>query len=302
MVLWTVIFILLAVITVLSVRMYYILKDVRVFRSELESFDGDRFRKNLSVTCGVKSMEELAIAINRKTCELKKAVDSYRRMENSLKQSITSMTHDLRTPLTSIIGYLQLMKGEAAMEDIKKYMEVAEKRAKSLETLINGFFEISMIEAPNYPVSTEAVDIKDVLAQQVADYYESFKRKGISLQVDIQDKPLKVIADINALNRIINNLIGNAQQHSESEVYIKLYEDKKSVYFEISNRAENLSEEDIMKIFDRFYMADKVRNGERSGLGLSIVKALVEKLDGTITASYQDNTLIMKVTLGKSDY
>jgi signal transduction histidine kinase len=194
-------------------------------------------------------------------------------MENELKQSIASMSHDLRTPLTAIMGYLQLMKNETEKSGIGEYLEIASRRAKMLETLINDFFEISMIEVHQFPISIEAVELNSVLAQHIADYYNNFLNKGIQLKVDIQEQPVKIMADKNALDRIITNLIGNAYEHSSTEVSIRLYEDEKTAAFEISNYADNLSIEDTQKIFDRFFMADKVRNGQSSGLGLSIVKA-----------------------------
>ena len=176
-------------------------------------------------------------------------------------------------------------------------MEVAERRAKTLETMINGFFELSMIETPQYPLAIETVDFTAVLAQHLAERYERFRSGGITPEVDIPAEAVKVFADFNALNRIIANLLGNVLQHANGRVSIRLHKDGKTATLEISNSAENLSSEDVDKLFDRFYTADKVRNGASSGLGLPIVKALVEKMGGTVTAGLAEGILAIRLTL-----
>jgi signal transduction histidine kinase len=296
-----VILVLAIVIAFLSTRLYLINKNLHIFKSELESFDGKDYRKNLTLICNNKAMEELAVSINKKTGQMKAAIDHYRAMENEMGQSIADMSHDLRTPLTAIIGYIQLMKGETDIAEAKKYADIAERRAKTLQTLINGFFEISLIESSEYPIAIEAVDLSAVLAQYIVDLYNNLKTSGLKLDVNIPERPVKILADKNALNRIIDNLLGNALQHSIADLSIKLYEEGKSACLEISNYADNLSEKDVQMLFDRFYSADKVRNEQRKGLGLSIVKTLIEKLEGTINADYKGNVLTIKAVFKKSN-
>ncbi|HEX3028943.1 MAG TPA: HAMP domain-containing sensor histidine kinase [Clostridia bacterium] len=292
---WIVIFLLLTAVLILSIRLYLIQNDLSIFKRDLERFDGSDYRKSLSLSSGIKGMEELAATINNKTRELNEAVVHYRKMEDELKISIANMSHDLRTPLTSILGYLQLLKNEVSTKDGIEYMEVMQRRAKTLETLINDFFEISIIETRQFPIAIEAVDLEALLVQQIADMYDSFKSRGIEPQIDITGHPVRILGDKNALNRIIANLLANALKHSLAGLWIKLGRDDKQAYLEISNYTENLSQEDMKRIFDRFYMADKVRNGQGSGLGLPIVKTLVEKMDGTVTANLKDGLLTLRV-------
>lgn len=286
--------VLLIIITVLFTRLYLINKNLQIFKSELEGFDGKNYRKNLSLICRNKAMEELAVTINEKSGQMKAAIDHYRVMENEMGQSIANMSHDLRTPLTAIIGYIQLIKNETDIAEAKNYAEIAERRAKTLQTLVNDFFEISLIEASEYPISIEVVDLSTILAQYVVDLYNSLKSSGLKLEVSIPEQSVKILADQKALNRIIDNLLANAIQHSKADVSVRLYEKGKSACLEIANYADNLSEKDVQLLFDRFYTADKVRNEQRNGLGLSIVKTLVEKLGGTISADYKENVLTIK--------
>ncbi|MDP4268337.1 MAG: histidine kinase dimerization/phospho-acceptor domain-containing protein, partial [Bacteroidota bacterium] len=149
---WIAVFILLTAVLILSIRLYLIQKDLSIFKHDLECFDGSDYRKSLSLSSGIKGMEELAATINNKTRELNEAVVHYRKMEDELKISIANMSHDLRTPLTSRLGYLQLLENEVSTKDGIEDMEVMKRRAKTLETLINDFFEISMIETSQYPI------------------------------------------------------------------------------------------------------------------------------------------------------
>ena len=294
---YSIVVVLVLTVIVLSVRLYLVDKDLQSIRSDLEHFDGDNFGKSMSIASGSKRVEELAAAINRKIRFFKEAVIRYRNMEDELRQAIANMGHDLRTPLTSVLGYLQLLKKEVTTGEGLQYMEVAERRAKTLETMINGFFELSMIETPQYPLAIETVDFTAVLAQHLAERYERFRSGGITPEVDIPAEAVKVFADFNALNRIIANLLGNVLQHANGRVSIRLHKDGKTATLEISNSAENLSSEDVDKLFDRFYTADKVRNGASSGLGLPIVKALVEKMGGTVTAGLAEGILAIRLTL-----
>ncbi len=289
-------------VVILSVRLFLVNRDLRAIRSDLERFDEDNYGKNISIASGNKGVEELAAVINKKILSFKEAVIHYRNMEDELRQAIANMGHDLRTPLTSVSGYLQLLKKEVTTEEGLQYMEVMERRAKTLETMINGFFELSMIEAPVYPLSIEAVDLTAVLAQQMAERVKRFQNGGITPELDIPDQAVKVFADFHALDRIIANLLGNVLQHARGRVLIRLHKVGKSAVLEISNSAENLSSEDVGKLFDRFYTADKVRNGANNGLGLPIVKALAEKMGGSVTAGYADSILTIRLTLRANVY
>lgn len=284
-------------VMILSARLYLVNRDLQAIRADLERFDGENTGKSMSIASGNKNVEELAVTINKKIRFFKDAVIRYRNMEDELRQAIANMGHDLRTPLTSVVGYLQLLKKEVTAGEGQQYMEVMERRAKTLETMINGFFELSMIEAPAYPLSIEVVDLTAVLVQQIAERYKRFQSGGITPEVDVPDKAVKVFADFHALDRIIANLLENVLQHAKDRVSIKLYKDGKSAVLDISNSAESLSPEDIGKLFDRFYTADKVRNGASSGLGLPIVRALAEKMEGTVSSSLSDNILTIRLTL-----
>lgn len=295
--LYFIMLVLALMVAILSVRLYLVNRDLQSIRLDLERFDGDSFGKNMSIASGNKRIEELAATINRKIRFFKEEVIRYKNMEDGLKQAIANMGHDLRTPLTSVVGYLQLLKKEVTTGEGLQYMSVMERRAKTLEAMINGFFELSMIEAPEYPLSIEAVDLTAILAQHLAERYKSFQISGITPKVCIPDKAVKAFADIHALDRIIANLLGNVLQHAKGHVSIRLYKDGKFAVLEISNSVENLSPEDVDKLFDRFYTADKVRNGTSSGLGLPIVKALAEKMDGTVSVSLAGSILTIRLTL-----
>lgn len=212
--------------------------------------------------------------------------------ENNLRQTIADMSHDLRTPLTSIIGYIQLMGLHNIDENEKKeYINIAGQRAKTLENLLNDFYELSLIESMDYEINLKKLNITKVLQEEVLARYADFAGRGIKPDIEIPDENIYIIADEKCIERVIENLLSNSIKYAKDKVNIVLKSEKDSAMLKISNTASNITDEDAEKIFDRFYMADKTRSGNGTGLGLSIVKGLVQKMNGTVSADLKDNVL-----------
>jgi signal transduction histidine kinase len=214
------------------------------------------------------------------------------KLQGDLKQAIISISHDLRTPLTSIIGYIQFCKLDNINEEEKReYLKIAEQRAKSLEMLLNDFYELSLIEYGDNDLKLESLNFSSILKELLLGRYTDFLDKGLEPTIEIPDNNIYVIAEQKALERIIENLLGNTIKYAKDNLNISLTLEKEMVLLKISNTTEDLNSIDVDKIFDKFYMADENRSGKGTGLGLAIVKSLIEKIDGSIEADKSGNML-----------
>ncbi len=260
-------------------------------RSLREIGSGEAGRRLRLETPG-KTMEELVWEVNRILDEKQQAQIAYRRSEKERRDEIANISHDLRTPLTSILGYLQLAQTEDCTEEERKeYLRIAENRAHSLQTLLAGFYNLSRLGADGYPLKPEAVRAGEVLCQLAADYYGDFTAAGMEPSLQLPGDLPPVWADRNGMTRVFGNLMQNAIKHGSHTLFIRGRQVGDAVEILFSNEAPGLKEEDVRQLFDRFFTADRMRTGQNTGLGLAIVKALCEKMGGQVEASLSDGVL-----------
>lgn len=247
----------------------------RQLRALEESQSASRVR--LAVPNG--AAEGLLDEVNR-LLELRQADQSaYRQRERALRQQIANVSHDLRTPLTSILGYLQLLEEPALTEEERReYLAVVESRAKALQSLITSFYELSRLEGGEYPLRREQVDLYASLSGLLAAFYNDFTEKGFDMDVALEEGLPPVWADSGAALRIFTNLIRNALEHGEGRMEIRLFPEAGEVVSSFANETRELTEEDVPHVFDRFFTSDKMRTGRNTGLGLAIVKALADQM------------------------
>ena len=250
----------------------------------------------LSLPCPSAGAEELLACLNQLLELRQEERAAYRRKERALRQQIANVSHDLRTPLTSILGYLQLLEGEGLSPEKKgEYLAVIEGRARTLQTFIAAFYDLSRIEGGELPLERDKVDLGRALSDQLAAAYEQIEAAGLVVEVDIAPGLPPVWADSGAVTRIFSNLLTNALRHGEDALAVKLYREGNAVVSAFSNRAGGLSEEDAAHVFERFYTADKMRTGQSTGLGLAIVKALAERMGHAARARWEDGVFTIEV-------
>ena len=249
----------------------------------------DQTTARLALPCPSAGAEELLGCLNE-LLELRQEERArYRRKEQELRRQIANVSHDLRTPLTSILGYLQLLEGEGlSPEKRREYFQVIEGRARTLQTFIAAFYDLSRIEGGELPLERERVDLGRALSDQLAAAYEQIEAAGLDMTVDIAPGLPMVWADSGAVTRIFSNLLTNALRHGTDDLSIQLYRNGDKLVSAFSNRAEDLTAEDAAHVFERFYTADKMRTGQSTGLGLAIVKALAERMGHTAAARWED--------------
>ncbi|CAM2076808.1 MAG: HAMP domain-containing sensor histidine kinase [uncultured Clostridium sp.] len=243
-----------------------------------------------------KDVENLVENINLIFDSKQKVVAEKKKKEEELRASISNMSHDLRTPLTSIIGYLQMIKSEKPSEaDKKEYMDIVEKRTKSLQKLISSFYDLSRIEGNEYNFNYKKVNLSNVLCENIAVFYNDFINNNIEPVIEIEEGIKEIISDEGAITRIFSNLIGNMIKHGENYVKISLKQENDIIITEFTNKATGLTQENVDKLFDRFYTVDNSRSDRNTGLGLYITKVLVEKLGYNITAKLENENLKIKI-------
>ncbi|MEN8076780.1 HAMP domain-containing sensor histidine kinase [Clostridioides difficile] len=248
-----------------------------------------------------KDFEALVADINLIFDSKQKIVAEKNKNEEELRASIANMSHDLRTPLTSIMGYLQMIKSKnASEEDKNEYMDIVEKRTKSLQQLISSFYDLSRIEGNEYNFNYKKVNLSNILCENIAVFYNDFINNNIEPIIQIDENIKEIISDESAIARIFSNLIGNMIKHGESFVKITLKQKNDVIITEFINKATDLTEENVDKLFERFYTVDKSRSDRNTGLGLYITKILVEKLGHDINATLKDNNLVISIAWKKS--
>ena len=243
-----------------------------------------------------KDVENLVENINLIFDSKQKVVAEKKKKEEELRASISNMSHDLRTPLTSIMGYLQMIKSEKPSEaDKKEYIDIVEKRTKSLQKLISSFYDLSRIEGNEYNFNYKKVNLSNVLCENIAVFYNDFINNNIEPVIEIEEGIKEIISDEGAITRIFSNLIANMIKHGENYVKISLKQENNIIITEFTNKATGLTQENVDKLFNRFYTVDNSRSDRNTGLGLYITKILVEKLGYDITAKLENENLKIKI-------
>lgn len=243
-----------------------------------------------------KDIENLVASINLIFDSRQKIVAEKNKNEEKIREGISNMSHDLRTPLTSIMGYLQMIKSEKSSEaDKKEYMDIVEKRTKSLQQLISSFYDLSRMEGNEYNFNYKKVNLSSILCENIAVFYNDFRNNNIEPIIEIDENVKDIISDDGAINRIFSNLITNMIKHGESFVKITLRQENDVIITEFTNKATGLTAENVDKLFDRFYTVDNSRSDRNTGLGLYITKILVEKLGYNIIAQLDNEILKIKI-------
>lgn len=283
------------VITVVVLTRNFLLKrEIKRAEKQLNDLNNNKTDKKVDLIFFDKDMEKLVKEINIQIDVTKQANAEKRRKENELKQAIANISHDIRTPMTSILGYIQFLESnELSLEKKAEYTAVVKSGALRLKVLLEDFFELSIIESADYPLKPEKINLSQLVLEVLVGFYEQFYQHGLEPDLHIPEEEINIIADSSAVKRVIENLVVNAIKHSNGNVSIRIEKMQSAVQLVISNNVEQLNEHDINHLFDRFYKADKTRTEKSTGLGLSIAKSLMTKMGGDITAALKDDQLSM---------
>lgn len=236
-----------------------------------------------------KYMQRLTAQINIQLKKLRAAQIRFERGDREIKTAVTNISHDLRTPLTAICGYLDLLEQAEKSEEVNRYIAIIGNRVENMKKLTEELFRYSVV-ASTEELKPEPLDIKRALEDSLLSFYGIFEQKGIRPEISLPENPVIKNLDPEAVNRIFSNIINNAAKYSGGDFSATLDETGGVTFI---NTAENLDTVAVGRFFERFYTVEASRNS--TGLGLSIAKHLVEMMGGSITADYRENKLFISV-------
>lgn len=286
----------LTILIVLLIIFILKTKEINRLTLELKKLNREGKIEKLRLSLPNKNIENLIVEINTLIDDKRKMENIYKEKDMELREAIANMSHDLRTPLTSIMGYVYLLNDDKLnKEERKEYLKIIEKRSLVLNDLITNFYGLSRIQADQYEIKFEPVNLELVLGEIIAAFYETLDYKFGEPEINIEEGLGPVLGDKQALNRIFTNLIENIIKHGEGEVKISLKKKNKYIVMEFSNKAEELESKDVNRIFEKFFTKDRMRTGQNTGLGLAIVKLLVEKQGQKIEAKKVGNRLVINI-------
>ncbi len=279
-----------------AVRMLLLRKNLRAAARDLTEINGGLTRQPLRLASPDRGLEGLFAQINALLLQKQEGDARHRQAEDRLRQEIANISHDLRTPLTSILGYVQLLRdGECTQAEREEYLAVIHARAQALQILITGFYDLSLLDAGGYVFEKQAVYLDRVLYELAAAFYVDFSDRQMEPVIECAEGLPAICADVQAVKRIYTNLFQNALKHGKGIVHIAACWEGGRVITRFANQAPNLKAGDIPHLFDRFYTADTMRTGRNTGLGLAIVKRLAQQMDGEVSASLQGGALTLSL-------
>ena len=255
---------------------------------------------------GEDELAEVAQSITHMEKELKYQIEAQMQAEKSKNELVTNVAHDLRTPLTSIIGYIGLVKdgGGHDKEDQVKYLDIAYTKAEKLKVLIEDLFELTKFHQQAIKLKKEKISLSNLMNQLIEELMPLASDKNIEIETYIDSTGTTAEVDIQKMTRVFENLIENAIKYSPQgeAIYVELRAIGDKIYVAVSNAFENISPEEVSLFFERFYRADKSRNSMAggSGLGLAIAKNIVELHGGEIGATINEDLISFKIGLPRT--
>ena len=294
--LWFVIVFLALLVIAMAIKIYLLKKTAK----EIADAFTDRLKADtntlIDISCNDRYMRNLANVINIQLRKLRKEWHRFQRGNMEFKDAITNISHDLRTPLTAIFGYLDLLEQEKTEDAVKRYIEIIRNRAEMLKQLTEELLRYSVILTAESNMEKESVTINSVLEESIAAFYTDLNERSITPNIQIPEEKVIRTLDRSALARVFSNLLNNAIKYSDGDLDITLLETGKIIF---TNTASGLNEVQVGKLFDRFYTVEAARKS--TGLGLAIAKTLIEQMNGTISAEYENNRLSICVFLPLQD-
>ncbi|NBK91182.1 sensor histidine kinase [bacterium 1XD21-13] len=284
--LWALCGVLSALVLILCVKIYTLKAGMTEIRTELADRLNTDTNTLISIASNDRHLRLLAADLNGQLRLLHRQRRQYLKGDRELKEAVTNISHDLRTPLTAICGYLDLLEAEEKSEAVTRYVTAIENRAEVLKQLTEELFRYSIILSVQEPMLLEPLCINGILEESLASFYGALTKRSITPEINITEK--KVVRTLNrtALLRVFSNILGNAVKYSSGDLKVALLETGEIIF---SNTAPNLNDVQVGKLFNRFFSVETARNS--TGLGLAIAKTLVEQMHGTITARYQEGVL-----------
>ena len=287
--LWVAVLMVSLLAVMLAIKVVLLRKSARVLRQELLRRRNEETNTLLSLPSRDREMRLLTSTLNQELRSLRQDRLRYQQGDRELKDAVAGISHDLRTPLTAISGYLELLKSQQLPPDATRYLEQVESRTQSMKRLTEELFQYS-VAASTEKLELQPVDLGRALEETLLAFCGALESRGITPEIHLTEKKVIRYLDPGALNRVLGNLLTNALKYSPGDLSVSLDE---SGRIAVSNSAPQLDPITTGRLFDRFYTVEAAKNS--TGLGLSIAKALTERMGGRIWAEFSQGRLTLLV-------
>ncbi|GMQ61367.1 sensor histidine kinase [Vallitalea maricola] len=283
--------VILVLILIIFLQLYSIRKrnqNLKYMHKQINDIISNKTNEKLLVFTDDKYLIPILIEINNLLTYNQLSTAKHMKMENSMKKMLSNISHDLKTPLTVILGYIETLQVDSSLDNEERKQLLLKMQEKTLEliTLINKFFDLAKLESGDKKIPLKKINLNEVCRKNILSYYDILSNKGIDVDINIPDDNIYILGNGEALDRILNNLISNGIKYGADGNIIgfNLRTDLEFVYVEIWDKGKGISELHKDRVFERLYTLEDSRNKsfQGSGLGLTITKRLVEKLGGEI--------------------
>lgn len=288
-----IIFLIISLVLIIIFLIYYIIGiniSIKEIEDNLDIILNNDTNKLITISTNNKRLNKLAANLNTNLRKIRKLEISYKNGNKELQESITNISHDLRTPLTAIKGYIDLIKKEKSKKKIVEYLKIIENKSEDLAILTEQLYDYSKSLDLKDKLKKEKVCINDILEDTILSYYALIKKKNLTPEINITTKRIYRKIDKNMAIRILENIISNTIKYTDEDIKITLLDNGKII---IKNKSHVLDNTTVNKMFDRYYTIESGSN--TSGIGLSIAKQLVNINGGKITAKYSQGYLIVEL-------
>jgi len=257
------------------------------------------FSRRINIGSRYKALEEMSTELNVLLDKFQSTLEEKQMLELSHKQLIANISHDIRTPLTSLLGFIEvLQKSEnISLEEQKDYLNIIHSKGQSLYNMIHDFFELSKLESEDTVIILKKIDLVDTIKEVIASFYQDFVLNKMTPEINLFEEPVYVWGNDASIERVLHNLISNALKYGRDGgiIGVSIRIEINKVWVDIWDKGNGISEKDLPFLFNRLYTAEVSRNDKLrgTGLGLAIVKQLVEKQNGEISVSSIPNQKTM---------
>lgn len=279
----------------LCLKILYMRKASREIRKQLAEILSTDTNLLITISSSDRELKALAQNLNKELKILRAEQIRYQQGDIELKNAITNISHDLRTPLTAIFGYLKLLEEETLSPQAEKYLEIISERSTSIQELTEELLRYTASVSEKPDLILEPVILNHVLEESISSFYAAFKEKNISPVIELCEQNVTAQLNKDALSRIFSNILNNAMKYSDGDLYIKLSEEDEITF---ANHACSVDEVAVGRLFDRFYTVNTANKS--TGLGLSIAKHLTEQMGGSISAELKDGILSIHLIFPQS--
>jgi len=285
---------------ILGLRLFLIQREIKGLAKKIdETTRHARYGARLYLDENNKTLVLIAESINRAVCEYEERLQRAENIEQNVRLTISAISHDLRTPLTSLKGYHQLLMKADSPEKREEYIKITDGNIRFMTDLVENFYDLSRLEMGDSIFNCEPTNLERTVCERFLGFYDELSEKGIDVVMYGADFETIVSADVPTMDRVLNNLIQNLLRYAKSMVEIKYTDCNDCVLLAISNDTDSPLPKETERIFERFYTSNHSRSNKNAGLGLYITRKLVEGMGGTISAHVEMDRLCVVLRVSK---